>query len=81
MGIKEAIQSPFMGKRDFEEVFGDGDEVLRVLKKHSLDSFIKSIPLVPGELVKHVKCANRKIKRGGGAQYPKDRVESSLWLT
>lgn len=52
-----------MGERDFEEVLGDGDEVLRVLKKHSLDSFIKSIPLVPGELIKHLKWANRKIKR------------------
>lgn len=61
MGIKGAIQSPLLGERDFEEVLGDGDEVLGVLKKHSLDSFIKSIPLVPGELVKHVKCANRKI--------------------
>lgn len=56
-----------MGKRDFEEVFGDENEVLRVLKKHSLDSFIKSITLVPGELVKHVKSANRKVKRGGGS--------------
>ena len=54
-----------MGERDFEKVLGDGDEVLRVLKKHSLDSFIKAIPLVPGELVKPVKCANGKIKWGG----------------
>lgn len=81
MGIKTAIQSPLMGKRDFEGVFGDENEVLRVLKKHSLDSFIKSIPLVPGELVKHVKSANRKVKRGGGSPIPRDKVESSLWLT
>lgn len=52
-----------MGERDFEEVLGDVDEVVSMLKKHSLGSFIKSIPLVPGELIKHLRCANRKIKR------------------